>query len=52
MKHAGKYLWGSACLLYVLSVMSTLMLGYWDWWVLMVAILALATFGIWRRSGR
>ena len=52
MKHASKYLWGSASILYVLSVVSALILGYWAWWVLCTAILALATFGIWRQLGK
>ena len=45
----GRYLWGSAAVLYALSVVSALLLGYFDWWVLFAAILALATFGIWWR---
>ena len=42
-----KYLWGSACVLYSLSVVSALILGYYDWWMLLVAVMALATFGVW-----
>ena len=44
-----KYLWGSSCILYALSVASALLLGYWDWWVALVAVLGVVTFGIWRR---
>lgn len=45
-----KYLSGSAAIMFTLSVVSALALGYWDWWVALAAILALAAFGIWRRS--
>ena len=47
-----KYLWGSASILYALSVVSALLLGYREWWVALVAVLALATFGIWRLASR
>lgn len=47
-----KYLWGSACILYVLSVSSALLLGYWDWWMALVAVLAFATFALWRQASR
>ena len=49
MKPTLKYLWGSASIMYALSVASALLLGYWGWWVLLAGILALVTFGIWRR---
>ena len=52
MKQAAKYAWGSACILYALSVISALLLGMWDWWVALVAVLGLATFGIWKRVSR
>ena len=44
-----KYLWGSSAALYALSVISALLLGYWDWWVLEAAIMGLVAFGMWRR---
>lgn len=44
-----KYIRDSAAIAYGLSVVSALLLGYWDLWVSLVAILALATFVIWRR---
>ena len=46
-KHMTKYLWGSSCILYALSVVSALLLGYWEWWVALVAVLGLATFVMW-----
>ena len=47
MKPISKYLWGSACILYALSVVSALLLGYWEWWVALIVVLTLVTFGIW-----
>ena len=47
-----KYLWGSAAVLYALSVVSGLLLGYRDWWVAGTAILGLAAFGLWHYSSR
>ena len=44
-----KYLLGSSSILYTLCVLSALLLGYWDWWVALVAVLGLASFGLWRR---
>ena len=44
-----QYLWGSSCILYALSVATALLLDYWEPWVALVAVLGLATFGIWRR---
>lgn len=50
MRSAPKYLWGSACILYVLSLVSALALGYVGWWLLLVVVLALGTFAMWRRA--
>ena len=36
-------------MMFALSVLSALLLGYWEWWVALVVVLGLATFGIWRR---
>ena len=49
MNQLTKYLWGSASILYALSVVSALLLGYWGWWVALVAVLGLASFGLWRK---
>ena len=50
MRNAPKYLWGSACILYTLSFVSALAMGYMGWWILLAAMLALATLVIWRRT--
>ena len=47
-----KYLWGSASILYALSVASALLLGYWGWWVVLPATLGIATFMMWRRVSK
>ncbi len=52
MHQVSKYVWGSSCILYVLSVVSALILGYWAWWMLLAAVLGLATFTIWRFLGK
>ena len=50
MNQVRKYLWGSACILYTLSFVSTLAMGYTGWWIVLGALLALGSFAIWRRA--
>ena len=54
MRHNTKYLWGSACILFALSTVSGLLLGYFSQWQLLVtaAMLAVVTFLIWRVLAR
>ena len=47
-----KYLWGSASILYALSVVSALLLGNWEWWVVLPAVLGVGTFMMWQRVSR